>query len=61
MRRLEQEAKDQAEVQRRERAEAEAQRQATGKKAGGRPPKEISDTPEEQAKKPTSRMPKLRS
>ena len=49
MRRLEQEAKDQAEVQRRERAEAEAQRQATGKKAGGRPPKEISDTPEERA------------
>ena len=49
MHRLEQEAKDQAEVQRRERAEAEAQRQATGKKAGGRPPKEISDTPEERA------------
>ena len=49
MRRLEQEAKDQAEVQRRERAEADAQRQATGKKAGGRPPKEISDTPEERA------------
>ncbi len=49
MRRLEQEAKDQAEVQRRERAEAEAQRQASGKKAGGRPPKEISDTPEERA------------
>jgi transposase len=63
MRRLEQEAKDQAEVQRRERAEAEAQRQASGKKAGGRPPKPISDTPEERAQTnftdPTSKIMKV--
>jgi transposase len=49
MRRLEQEAKAAAEVQRRERAEAHAQRQASGKKAGGRPPKPISETPHERA------------
>jgi transposase len=49
MRRLEQEAKDQAEVQRRERAEAQAERQASGKKATGRPPKPIAETPAERA------------
>jgi transposase len=63
MRRLEQEAKEQAEVQRRERAEAEAQRQASGKKACGRPPKPISDTPEERAQTnftdPTSKIMKV--
>jgi transposase len=49
MRRLEKEAKDNAEIQRRERAEAEAQRQAAGKKARGREPQPISDTPTEKA------------
>jgi transposase len=49
MRRLEKEAKDDAEIQRRERAEAEAQRQAAGKKARGREPQPISDTPAEKA------------
>jgi transposase len=49
MRRLEHEAKAQAEEQRRERAEAEAQRQASGKPACGRPPKPISEEPEDSA------------
>ena len=63
MGRLEQEAKDQAEIQRRERAEAEAQRQASGKKARGRPPRPISETPNERAQTnftdPTSRIMKV--
>ena len=49
MSRLEHEAKVKAEEQRRERAEAEAQRQASGKSAGGRPPKPISEEPEDKA------------
>jgi transposase len=49
MRRLEQEAKEQAEHQRRERAEAEAQRQAEGRPARGRPPQVISEEPEDKA------------
>jgi len=49
LRRLEQEAKEHAEEQRRERAEAEAQRQAEGRPARGRPPKPISEEPEDSA------------
>ena len=49
MRRLEQEAKEAAEVQRRERAEAEAQRQAREKKRRGPEPQPISDAPAEKA------------
>jgi transposase len=49
MRRLEQEAKAHAEDQRRERAAAEAQRQADGKPARGRPPKPISEEPQDSA------------
>jgi transposase len=49
MRRLEQEAKGRAEGQRRERAAAEAQRRAEGRPARGRPPRPISEEPEDKA------------
>src|SRR5262249_56916378 len=47
--RWEGEAKEQAEDRGREGAEAEAQRQADGKPARGRPPKPISEEPEDSA------------
>jgi transposase len=49
MKRLEDEAKEWAEQQRRERAAAQAQRQAEGRPACGRPPEPICEGPEDQA------------
>ena len=49
MQRLEAGAKAEAEAERQRRAEAEAERQRTGKKRCGRTPKEVDETPDDQA------------
>src|SRR5207245_2912168 len=47
--RLEARAKAEAEAERQQRAEAEAERQRTGTKRRGRAPKEVDETPDDQA------------
>jgi len=49
MKRLEAEARQKAEAEQRRRDQAQAEREATGKKGGGRPAKPVDPTPEEKA------------